>query len=63
MTGTIVVATIGIALPIVVGLWLMPRSEGAPPLSGHVRQVSRLYLDRLLNAVRQAGAFSAIRHG
>jgi hypothetical protein len=63
VTGTIVVATVGIALPIVVGLWLMPRSEGEPPLSGHARQVCRLYLDRLLTAVRQAGAFSAIRQG
>jgi hypothetical protein len=63
MLGPILVAAIGIALPILVGLWLMPKAEGEPSVPALALRSARLSIHRMRATLREIGASSVVRHG
>ena len=77
MFGSIFVSMIGIALPIVVGVWIMPSGVSVPAATSPQRErspwvlslLSRRYREWLSAAVRQShvhgsiGPSATIRHG
>jgi hypothetical protein len=75
MYGTILVSIIGVGLPIVAGIWLMPRGESSPIAASTQRSqwvlslLSRRCREWLSAAVRQShvhgsiGPSATIRHG
>jgi hypothetical protein len=77
MYGTILVSTIGVVLPVVAGVWLMPRGESSPVATSAqwersqwaLSLLSRRCREWLSAAVRQShvhgsiGPSATIRHG
>ncbi len=72
MFGAILVSMTGMALPVLAGIWLMPRSESqalaaAPQIWSQIRRSQwlrqgRLYLGSLSAAVRQRHLPDSIAH-
>jgi hypothetical protein len=61
--GPLFVAAIGILLPILVGLWLMPKAAGEPPVPALALRSAHLAVHRMRATLHELGASSVVRHG
>ncbi|HET7881083.1 MAG TPA: hypothetical protein VFL55_09365 [Acetobacteraceae bacterium] len=63
MLGPTFVAAIGISLPVMTGLWLMPRSEGEPSVPALALRSARHSIERMRTTLREIGDSSIVRPG
>ena len=63
MLGPMFVAAIGISLPILVSLWLMPKAEDEPSVPALALLSARHSVHRMRATLRDIGASSVVRHG
>jgi hypothetical protein len=63
MLGPTFVAAIGISLPILIGLWLMPRTAGEPSVPALALRSAGHNLHRMRTALREIGVSSVVRPG